>query len=235
MVLGESPPPGTHGHVGLRVNLRFGPRPRGCGARHFHVQVHAAGLDVWTEVLGDPHEPGAGGFMLEACAPPAGAIVTVADANDRELHDLHAAGHVLAFIETQVEEEGSREELVAFALDRSSTGPGCEPFIVGYRNCLLREVVEEGGPQPPEPFGEEFAIGLAGYAFDTSGDIAWIQEYQSSRRALYIVMAGSKTAVKVAEGGLGDVALGAGELTWTADGVAHEQALAALAQMAERG
>lgn len=192
------------------------------------MQLHTAGLDAWTEVIGDPYEPGAAGFMLEACVPPAGAVVTLSDASPGELHEFRDAGHVLAFIETHVEQEGAREELLAFDLDRTSPGPGCDVFVVGYRNCLLREVVGDAGPQPPEPFGQEFAVGLVGYALDASGDIAWIQDYQSSRRALYVLTPQSKTAVKVAEGDLADVALSAGGLTWTADGQAQSQAIATL-------
>src|SRR5271165_6631002 len=123
VVLGESPPPGTRGRAGRRVHLRLGQRPRGCRAHHFHVLAHTAGLDVWTEVFGDPYEPYyEAGAMLEACVPPAGPVVTVSGG---EFQELRTAGHTLAFIETRVEQEGTNKELVAFDLDRTSTGPGC--------------------------------------------------------------------------------------------------------------
>ncbi len=229
VVLGESPAPGTRGRAGRRVHLRLGPRSRGCRADHFHVWAHTAGLDVWSEVFGDPREPGAAGFMLEACVPPAGPVVTLSDAGDGELQELHIAGHTLAFIEAHVEKEGTNAELVAFDLDRISTGPGCG-MSLGSQHCLLRESVEDAGPQPAEPFGQDFAVGLVGgYALDPSGDIAWIQGYQSSRRALYILTAESTTVVKAAEGDLADVALSSGELTWTAGGQAESEALATVA------
>ena len=229
VVLGESPRPGTRGPAGRRVHLRLGPRPRGCRAHHFHALAQTAGLDVWTEVFGDPYEPEDAGAMLEACVPPAGPIVTVSVASGGEFQELRTAGHTIAFIETHIEQQGTNEELVAFDLDRTSTGPGCG-ISRGYEHCLLREGVEDAGPQPAEPFGQYFAVGLVGaYAVDASGDIAWIQDYQSTRRALYILTAQSKNVVKVTEGDLADVSLSSGELTWTAGGQARKEDLATLA------
>ena len=224
------------------MNLRLGPRPRGCRAAHFHVQAHTAGLYLWTEVLGNPDEVddepvlerGPSGAQLEACVPPAGPVATVWSATElapqeqSSFSGLETAGHTLAFVETQSDQYGTSQYLVAFDLDRSSEGPGCQ-MVTGYRHCLLREIVAAGGPPPGEASAEVFPDGLAGYAIDASGDIAWIQDYASSRRALYILTGHSNAAIKVEEGDLGDVALNGGELTWTVGGQARSQAIATIA------
>jgi hypothetical protein len=184
------------------------------------VQAHTAGLYVWTEVFGNPDESleqESSRTQLEACVPPAGPVATVFSGfEDRSFTDLETAGHTLAFLETESDQYETSVSLVAFDLDRSSVGPE------------LSQPVADGGPPPGEGYADVFPDGLDGYAIDASGDIAWIQEYYSLTRALYVFTGDSNAAVKVEEGDLGDVGLTAGELTWTNGGQARSEAIAAL-------
>ncbi len=240
-VTAQRPAPGTHVAAGRTVALVIGPRPRGCRQQRFQQLDHTSQLRVWRNVVGDPAERGSRerrwSSSLQACTPPSGPVVTLWSINSEEaiqdsssFSELRVLGTVVAFLESSSSQYGTVETLEVLDLSRHAPGLSCastnQPASARY--CVLSARVGEVG----EFFGTGAPDGIAEYAIDAAGDVAWLQK-QGGLQTLYIDTPASRQPVSVeAGGGLGGVVLSGGVLSWSSAGQQHSQPVAAAAASA---
>jgi hypothetical protein len=123
---------------------------------------------------------------------------------------------------------GTVETLEVLDLARHAPGLACPPgnHPATARYCVLSARVGETG----EFFGTGGPDGVAEYAIDAAGDVAWVQR-QGAVETLYFATPATRQPVSVEAGSsLGGLALSEETLSWSAGGRAHSESVEAAAE-----